>query len=292
MSNSKSGHELSEDYYWENGFMVFTESYHLKRGYCCNSGCRHCPYGFNKGNNGRRKVTVSWSGGKDSAFALYKVLLSQEYEIVNLHTVIDESTKRVGLHGIHETLIEKQADCIGLPLKKIYLASSENHNVYTACMLEFYNHCAQQGIELVVFGDIFLEDLRNFRIDLLKPSKLSALFPLWKARSEMIVNDFLEKGFKTTVCAADASLFSEDQVGNIIDKDFLATLSPRVDPCGENGEFHTFVYDGPLFKSPVPIVKGEVVKKTYTYQKKNDSGILESVESDFWFQDFRLNDCL
>jgi uncharacterized protein (TIGR00290 family) len=284
------GSELSEDYYWENGFMVFTEAYHLKRGNCCNNGCRHCPYGFNEdNNNGRRKVSVSWSGGKDSAFALYKVLLSQEYEIVNLHTVIDKQTRRVGLHGIHETLIEKQADCIGIPLKKIYLASSENHHAYTSCMLEFYNQCAQQGIELVVFGDIFLEDLRDFRINLLKPSKLSALFPLWKVNSKMIVNDFLDKGFKTTVCAADSSFFSEDQVGNIIDKDFLAALSPHVDPCGENGEFHTFVYDGPLFKSPVPIEKGNVVKKTYKYQKKNDNGILESVESAFWFQDFRLN---
>ncbi|HKZ37797.1 MAG TPA: hypothetical protein VJ184_09115, partial [Chryseolinea sp.] len=139
---------------------------------------------------------------------------------------------------------------------------------------------------------IFLEDLRNFRIDLLKPSKLSGLFPLWMVNSKMIVNDFLDKGFKTTVCAADSSFFSEGQVGNIIDKDFLAALSPGVDPCGENGEFHSFVYDGPIFKSPVPITKGKVVKKTYTYQKKNDNGVLEIAESAFWFQDFRLNDSL
>ncbi len=291
MSNkNESVLELKEDYYWENGFMVFTEAYHLRRGHCCNSGCRHCPYGLSKNNTGgKRKVTISWSGGKDSAFALYKILLLQEFEIVNLHTVIDESTKRVGLHGIHETLIEKQAECIGIPLEKIYLTSSENHDVYNACMLQFYDRCATQGIELVIFGDIFLEDLRNYRINLLNPSKLSALFPLWKVNSKMIVNDFLDQGFKTVICSADASLFSECQVGNIIDKDFLTTLSSRVDPCGENGEFHTFVYDGPLFKSPVQITKGQVVKKSYTYQKKNDNGILESVESAFWFQDFHLN---
>ena len=242
--------------------------------------------------NSKKKVTISWSGGKDSAFALYKVLLSQEYEIVNLHTVIDKQSRRVGLHGIREKLIERQADCIGFPLEKIYLPASENHEAYKTQMLKFYNQCAEQGIELVIFGDIFLEDLRNYRIDLLKPSKLSALFPLWKVNSKMIVNDFLDKGFKTTICAADASFFSEGQVGNMIDKDFLEALSPRIDPCGENGEFHTFVYDGPLFTSPVPITKGKVVKKTYIYQKKNDNGILESVESAFWFQDFHLNDSL
>jgi len=286
---NKSDLEQTRDYYWENGFMVFTEAYHLKRGHCCNSGCRHCPYGYNKDTSTRKKrATMSWSGGKDSALALYTVQLSQEFEIVSLHTMIDESTRRVGLHGIHETLIEKQAEHIGIPLKKIYLTGAENQERYSACMLNFYNECADQAIEVVIFGDIFLEDLRDYRINLLKPSKLSGLFPLWKVDSKIIVNDFLEKGFKTTICAADASLFTEHQVGNVFDKNFLEMLSPHIDPCGENGEFHTFVYDGPLFKLPVRITKGKIVKKTYSYYRENSNAVLEKVNSTFWFQDFHL----
>jgi uncharacterized protein (TIGR00290 family) len=236
--------------------------------------------------NSKKKVTISWSGGKDSAFALFKILLSKEYDVVNLHTVIDEETKRVGLHGIREKLIEAQAACIGIPLKKIYLPASENHDAYKKCMQKFYRECAQHDIDGVVFGDIFLEDLKNFRLSLLGPSKLFAVFPLWKLDSRILVTDFINTGFKTTICSANASLFAEHHLGSFVDKQFLETLSSEIDPCGENGEFHTFVFDGPLFKRPVQITKGDLVKKTYVYQKKRDDGTLENLQSTFWFQDF------
>src|SRR5688500_19860718 len=108
------------DYYFENGLMVFTEAYHLRRGYCCKSGCRHCPYGF-RNNYMQRKVSVSWSGGKDSAFAFYKIISSGLFNVVSIHTVFDEATRRVGLHGVTESLIQRQAEEMGLPLEKIYL---------------------------------------------------------------------------------------------------------------------------------------------------------------------------
>jgi uncharacterized protein (TIGR00290 family) len=232
-----------------------------------------------------KKVTISWSGGKDSAFALYKILLSQAFDVVNLHTVLDDKTRRVGLHGVSEMLIEKQAQVIGLPLKKIYLTASENHDAYETCMQTFYQQCFGEGIEGVVFGDIFLEDLKQYRMNLLKPSKLFAQFPLWGIDSRIIVNDFIDAGFRSAICSADAKLFSEEQLGKTIDSHFLSTLNAGVDPCGENGEFHTFVYDGPIFKTSIPFRKGDVLRKTYSYQKKNEDGMVEKLESAFWFQD-------
>ena len=275
--------EDTTDFYWENGFMVFTEAYHLKRGYCCKNGCRHCPYGFKK-NTMKKKVTISWSGGKDSAFALYKTMMADEFEIVSLHTVVDEKTRRVGLHGVSELLIEKQAQSIGFPLIKIYLPASKGNDAYKRCMTKFYGQCGKDGIEGVVFGDIFLEDLMEFRKELLKPHGLFGVFPLWGLDSKTLLADFILAGFKTTICSANADLFSEHQLGKILDRQFLDSLSPAIDACGENGEYHTFVCDGPLFKKPIPVTRGEVIKKTYSYGKKNPDGETEVHQSNFWFQ--------
>ena len=230
----------------------------------------------------KKKVTISWSGGKDSAFALYKVLASGEFDVVNLHTVIDRDSKRVGLHGVREALIEKQAEHLGLPLEKIYLPASDDHEVYKSTMQKFYGACSRDRLDGVIFGDIFLEDLREFRIALLKPSHLTAAFPLWSIDSKILLADFIDLGFKTTICAADANFFSSLEL-NLIDRKFLATLPQTVDPCGENGEFHTFVFDGPIFKEPVPITKGEIVKKTYAYQRKEPNGEIKKLESSFCF---------
>jgi uncharacterized protein (TIGR00290 family) len=276
--------ENTADFYWEDGFMVFKEAYHLKRGYCCKNGCRHCPYGFKK-NKMKQKVTVSWSGGKDSVFALYKVMMADQFEIVSLHTVIDEKTRRVGLHGVPEALIQKQAQAIGFPLTKIYLPASKSDKAYKLCMANFYAQCVNEGIDGVVFGDIFLEDLRDFRKNLLKPHGLFGSFPLWGSDSITLLKDFMHAGFKTTICSANADLFSEHELGKILDHQFLDSLSPTIDACGENGEYHTFVCDGPLFKRPIPVTKGKVVRKTYSYGKKNADGKTEMRQSTFWFQE-------
>ncbi|RAV99793.1 Dph6-related ATP pyrophosphatase [Pseudochryseolinea flava] len=236
----------------------------------------------------RKKITISWSGGKDSAFALFKVMASGEFEIVNLHTVIDKETRRVGLHGIHETLIEQQAAQLGVPLVKLYLTASQDHDTYTALMKSFYKICASDGIEAVMYGDIFLEDLRAFRESLLAESKLEPIFPLWGIDSRMLLSDFIGAGFKTVLCAADASLFAEEDLGRFLDDEFLETLSPTIDPCGECGEFHTFVVGGPIFKSDIAIERKQVVKKTYTYAVTLPDGESEKKESAFWFQDLRL----
>lgn len=269
--------------------MVFTEAYHLRRGYCCKSGCRHCPYGFMK-DTPRKRVTMSWSGGKDSAYALHKVISSNAFEVVSLHTVFNEDTRRVGLHGISESLIDKQGEAIGIAIKKIYLPVAQDESVYEDTMLNLYKQCAADGIEGIVFGDIFLEDLKNYRIKLLEPSKIFTAFPLWGCDTKIMVRDFIADGFKSIICAADASLFDKQQAGKIIDQKFLESLSSDIDPCGENGEYHSFVFDGPLFTQPISLVHGDVIMKMYSYKRTDASGSIELLESAFWFQDLSLKD--
>jgi uncharacterized protein (TIGR00290 family) len=235
-------------------------------------------------DSGKMKVTISWSGGKDSALALYKILQSQKYEVVSLHTVISEENNRVGMHGIREELINEQAKSLGLPLTKLYLESSASHNAYEKLMKEFYQRCSENGIQAVVFGDIFLEDLKKFREDLLQPFNLKGIFPLWKLDTHQLINEFIDTGFKTLLCAADAKYFSSGEMGKTIDQNFLNNLPEAVDPCGENGEFHTFVYDGPIFRKPITFEFGDVVKKDYSFQKRSENEI-QTVESGFWFQD-------
>lgn len=233
----------------------------------------------------RKKVTISWSGGKDSALALYKILLSGDFEVTGLHTVINHDTKRVGMHGVHEKLIEEQAEAIGLPLTKLYLESSESHDAYKRLMEGYYQQCVKDSIRGIVFGDIFLEDLKVFRKDLLKTSGLQSFYPLWKIDTRILLEDFINSGFKTLICAASSQFFYAERMGKTIDKNFINTLPFEVDPCGENGEFHTFVYEGPIFKTSVAFRLGEIVRKTYSYQKINQDGITEKTENVFLFQD-------
>jgi uncharacterized protein (TIGR00290 family) len=233
----------------------------------------------------KKKVTISWSGGKDSALALYKTQLSGEVEVVGLHTIINEGTRRVGMHGVREELIERQAQALNLPLTKIYLESSENHDAYEKLMRTFYGQCADEKLDGIVFGDIFLEDLKLFREKLLAHSSLQGIFPLWRLNTATILRDFIQRRFKTLICSANAAHFTAAEIGRTIDEEWTRNLPAQVDPCGENGEFHTFVYDGPIFETPVPFTYGEVVSKTYSFQKIDGDGHVEKLETTFWFQD-------
>lgn len=237
----------------------------------------------------KRKVSVSWSGGKDSAFALDRILLSEEYDVVGLHTVFDEETRRVGLHGVREDLIEAQAKALRLPLKKLYLKTSNDHDAYVGLMREFYTSGKNEGVDGIVFGDIFLEDLRKFREELLNESQLTPIFPIWNFDSKMILHDFINAGFKTLICSADVNFFKEAHVGETIDFSFLKSLPDGVDPCGENGEFHTFVYDGPIFQNPVPFVLDGVIKCDYNFKRRHLDGSVDEIISSYWFQEILLN---
>jgi uncharacterized protein (TIGR00290 family) len=202
-----------------------------------------------------------------------------------LHTVINEETRRVGLHGVHESLIQAQADAMGLKLVKLYLPSSEDHTAYEKLMLSFYSQCAAEQIDAVVFGDIFLEDLKNYREKMLQVSGVKGIFPLWRMKSKQVTEGFLDAGFKTVLCSANAKYFQPQDLGVTLTREFVNTFSEDVDPAGENGEFHSFVYDGPVFKKPVAFIPGDTVKKSYSYKIRSEDGKVEEKQSDFWFKD-------
>jgi uncharacterized protein (TIGR00290 family) len=233
----------------------------------------------------KKKVTISWSGGKDSAFALYRILHQREYDVVSLHTVINADNRRVGLHGVPEDLIAQQAAALGLRLEKIYLTTSDQHGEYETLMTSFYDECSRSGIQAVVFGDIFLEDLKTYREKLLAPSGLTGIFPLWGIETTKLMREFIDAGFKTLICAADKKYFSAEEMGRTIDGHFVTNLPAGVDPCGENGEFHTFVYDGPIFHRPVLFEVGEVVERSYSYKMTDSDGSLKTAKSCFLFKD-------
>lgn len=233
----------------------------------------------------RKKVTISWSGGKDSALALYRILQQKEFQVVHLHTIINEETRRVGMHGISESLMDRQAQSMGFPLVKAYLAGSEDHAAYESLIHEMYTGFAREGIAYVVFGDIFLKDLRSYRERLLSPHALTGLFPIWDVPSNILINEFIAAGFKTLVCAANEKCFEYGALGKIISESFVESLPPGVDPCGENGEFHTFLFDGPMFKLPVDWTLGKVIERSYDYQVRDEQGEIKRCLSVFYFQE-------
>jgi uncharacterized protein (TIGR00290 family) len=237
----------------------------------------------------KKKISVSWSGGKDSAFALYKILSADEFHVVSLHTVFNAETRRVGMHGVHESLIEEQAASLKLPLEKLFLDVSEDHAAYTNLIRRYYQKCKANGVEGVVFGDIFLEDLKIFRDKLLQETGLTGFYPLWKIDSKILIHDFINLGFKTMICSANANYFTKSQMGEVIDANFINALPSNVDPCGENGEFHTFVFNGPIFHHPIKVLKGEVVERKYSFKILDQNGEEVLQETPFWFQDIILS---
>lgn len=239
----------------------------------------------------KKKVTVSWSGGKDAALALYKIIQTQQFEVVSLHTLIDVETKRVGMHGVHEQLIDRQAERIGIPLEKLYIDGSRTQDAYQNTMEAYYSDCKCRQIDGIVYGDIFLEDLRRYREALLNPYKLVAHYPLWMHETRALLCEFISLGFKTMVCAVNERCYANNILGQTIDENFIDKLPDQTDPCGENGEYHSFVYDGPLFEKPLEYRKGPEVERAYNYGVVN-KGVKEQHVSRFWFQEILLSDGL
>lgn len=185
------------------------------------------------------------------------------------------------MHGIHETLIEAQASAIGLPLRKIYYPASGDNAAYEQAMGKYLTELEQDGVRHIAYGDILLEDLKKYREEKLAERGFIGVFPLWKRNTQAVVEEFLATGFKTKICAADADKISKDWVGMDFSLAFLDQLSGGVDPCGENGEFHTFCYDGPIFSTPLNIIAREVVPASYNVVLKNgDKGKMR-----YWFGD-------
>lgn len=214
------------------------------------------------------KAVFNWSGGKDSSYCLHKVLQEGKYDIKYLLTSVNESFQRISMHGVRVELLEQQAENIGIPLIKLLLPENPDMEMYNQKMSEVMQNIKSEDIEVSIFGDIFLEDLRTYRENKLKEVGMKAEFPIWKMPTKKLATDFIDKGFKTiTVCINDGYL-NENFVGREFDYQFLKDLPDNVDPCGENGEFHTFVYDGPIYKKPIKVILGEKVHKKYNPPSK------------------------
>jgi uncharacterized protein (TIGR00290 family) len=205
------------------------------------------------------KVLFTWSGGKDSILALYELQMRSDYEIVALLTVLTEDYDRISMHGVRSILLERQANSLGLPIEKVYISKNSSNEEYEAKMREVLQRYLTADVSSVVFGDIFLEDLRKHREDNLSKIGMKAVFPIWKRDTTDLAHEFIDLGFKAIITCVDSNVLDKAFVGRLYDQQFLSELPSTVDPCGENGEFHSFVFDGPIFQKRVPYTKVEIV---------------------------------
>ncbi|WP_338781856.1 hypothetical protein [Metabacillus sp. FJAT-52054] len=196
-----------------------------------------------------KKTIVSWSGGKDSTIMLHRLLQNPEYHISGLFTSINRVARSVPFHGIREDLLKDQAASLGLAIQFIELSPSPSNNEYEESLGEFLKSCKENQITHAAFGDIFLKDIREYRENLVMDSGLQAVFPLWRERTDSLAGQFIADGYKAFICGIDGSKLPYSLLGHHYDGAFIETIKKSADPCGENGEFHTFVYGGPIFST-------------------------------------------
>ncbi len=242
-----------------------------------------------------KKTYFNWSSGKDSALALYKILQNPEYSIDLLVTTTNEDFGRVSMHGLRNELLEKQAELIGISLQKIPFSANVTMDDYSETMKLAMTSLTEQGYTDGVFGDIFLEDLKAYRDAKLAEVGIQGIYPLWKLDTKALLKEFLALGFKAITVCVNAKLLGKEFVGRIIDEEFIEDLPDNVDVCGENGEFHTFVFDGPIFSKPVDFVIGEKLLRSYTLHENDDDNCYQdsneqkNYDTSFWYCDLVLD---
>ena len=226
----------------------------------------------------KEKAVFNWSGGKDSMLALDKVLKEGRFEVVALLTTLNEKYNRISMHGVRAELLEQQAENLGIPLKKILLPEMADMETYSRIMKRETEYWKAQGVSVFLFGDLFLEDIRAYREKQLAGSGIRPEFPIWLYDTQKAARNFIRLGYNAILTSVDASKLNEPFAGRYFDEKLLSDLPEGTDPCGENGEFHSFVFDGPYFSKPVKFRKGETVHKTYQMKDK-------SISSGFYFTD-------
>jgi uncharacterized protein (TIGR00290 family) len=212
----------------------------------------------------KERILLSWSGGKDSCMALHEIQKSNGYEIVLL-TTVTEGYDRISMHGVRRALLERQAESLGLHLVKVYIPKKSTQEEYELRMKEVLTKHQNEGANSVAFGDIFLEDLRRYREENLYRIGMRGIFPIWRKNTSELIRRFIDLGFKAVVTCVDPKALDPSFAGRVIDDDFISQLPVHVDPCGENGEFHSFVFDGPIFEREVKFSLGEVVLRDSFY---------------------------
>ncbi|WP_421830952.1 ATP-binding protein [Larkinella sp.] len=229
-----------------------------------------------------KKAVISWSGGKDSALALFFCQQAGHYDVVGLLTNVNEQFGRVSMHGVRTELIEAQAQTLELPLHTVQFPGDVSMECYNTLVKQKLTELKKQGVTHVIYGDIFLEDLRQYREQQLSEVDLQGVFPLWNQNTTVLLAKFVQAGFKAVLVCVNENQLPASWAGRELNATVLNDLPPVVDPCGENGEYHTFVYDGPIFKSPIPFKKGEIVRRSY----------VASAEPDQWDTQFIFQDIL
>ena len=209
----------------------------------------------------RTPVLFCWSGGKDSALALHSLRQNPEFEVTGLLTTVTEGFDRISMHGVRRELLHRQAASIGLPVEEVRIPPSCSNAIYEARMGEAMQRCRDRGVFHVAFGDIFLEDLRAYREAKLLQAGMHALFSIWKIDTRELAARFLRDGFRAIAVCIDPRKLNVSFAGRELDASFFRDLPPDVDPCGENGEFHTFVFAGPVFQHPIAVQIGPVVER-------------------------------
>jgi uncharacterized protein (TIGR00290 family) len=209
----------------------------------------------------REPILFCWSGGKDSAMALHALIERSDIQIAALLTTVTEGYERISMHGVRRELLDRQAQSIGLPLHEVRLPPQCVNPIYEARMEEALRFHLAQGLRKVAFGDIFLEDLRAYREKNLARIGMTALFPIWKRDTRELIRAFHTNRFRAVAVCVDSKVLDPSFAGRELDESFFRDLPPQADPCGENGEFHTFVFDGPIFQSPIPVRTGEIVNR-------------------------------
>ncbi len=206
-------------------------------------------------------ILFCWSGGKDSAMALHALLQQEHFRVVALLTTVTEGYDRIAMHGVRRELLRRQAESLRLPLHEVCIPPQCVNLIYEARMEEALRLFYNQGVRKVAFGDIFLEDLRTYREKNLARIGMTALFPLWKRDTRELIKSFHQQRFRAIAACIDTKVLDPSFAGRELDDSFFRDLPPQADPCGENGEFHTFVFDGPIFQSPIPVRTGDVVNR-------------------------------
>ena len=238
------------------------------------------------------KAIFNWSSGKDSALALYKVIQNSEFEISCLLTSVNQEFQRISMHGVRVELLKQQAESLGIPLEMMQIPETPTMEAYENVMNETLMKLKDQGVTHSIFGDILLEDLRKYREDQLSKIGFKTVFPLWQIPTINLIQEFISLGFKTIVVCVNERFLDKSFVGRIIDQDFINDLPDNVDVCGENGEFHTFTFDGPIFSKPINFNIGEIVYRKYEQPTQEDSSnsacetsSLDVFNFGFWYCD-------
>jgi len=204
---------------------------------------------------------MSWSSGKDSAWALHQLRQDPDIDLAGLFCTVNSAFDRVAMHGVRVELLQKQAESVGLPLEIIEIPDSCSNAEYEEIMGRFVERAIRHDIGFFAFGDLFLEDVRNYREEKLRNSGIKALFPIWGIPTDELSREMITGGLRTVITCINPDQMPKEFVGREFDQSFLDSLPEAVDPCGEHGEFHSFVFDGPMFARPIDIMLGETIQR-------------------------------